>query len=271
MRFLARPRADSRSIHAGARSPSPGTPPGSLSDGRLSRGSHSGLSFSRWCLSGLSDSRCPLSDCSRGSPPSQSDSVLSGLAHSGSRHCVRAFTRRRPGPPPVRGVGLPLSSAGWSLSGLLFSVLSHSGQWHAARFPHSACPFCGSRVSVCPFSGVGDYDSSRGGGQSDSGLPDSCWSRIKRTPPGIEPATFCPAVRRLNHSAMVPDSSLGTPSRLSRRGVECRTQGVGQTARADCSQSDLPQARIAPRAFPSPARGAVPGTVRAQAGTGVSP
>ena len=28
MRFLARPRADSRCIHAGARSPSPGTPPG---------------------------------------------------------------------------------------------------------------------------------------------------------------------------------------------------------------------------------------------------
>ena len=128
LRFLARPRADSRSIHAGARSPSPGTPPGiafrRAAFARIALPSGAfrtpalrllllpcALSFSRWCLSGLSDSRCPLSDCSRGSPPSQSDSVLSGLAHSGSRHCVRAFTRRRPGPPPVRGVGLPLSSS----------------------------------------------------------------------------------------------------------------------------------------------------------------
>lgn len=142
LRFLARPRADSRSIHAGARSPSPGTPPGiafrRAAFARIALPSGAfrtpalrllllpcALSFSRWCLSGLSDSRCPLSDCSRGSPPSQSDSVLSGLAHSGSRHCVRAFTRRRPRP------------------GSRFAPLLKP----AGRSPVSSFPCCRIRVS----------------------------------------------------------------------------------------------------------------------------
>ena len=229
LRFLARPRADSRCIHAGARSPSPGTPPGiafrraafariALPSGAFRTPALRLLLLPCAALRSLVFALVPLRPLGFPLPAVRllarfpSVAVRLRALRTGALRfsALRAGLHspppgRRPGPLPSGESVCPSPQAGWSLSGLLFSVLSHSGQWHAARFPHSACPFCGSRVSVCPFSGVGDYDSSRGGGQSDSGLPDSCWSRIKRTPPGIEPATFCPAVRRLNHSAMIAD------------------------------------------------------------------
>ena len=131
MRFLARPRADSRCIHAGARSPSPGTPPGiafrraafariALPSGAFRTPALRLLLLPCAALRSLVFALVPLRPLGFPLPAVRllarfpSVAVRLRALRTGALRfsALRAGLHSPPpGPAPVRGVGLPLSSS----------------------------------------------------------------------------------------------------------------------------------------------------------------